>query len=454
MTAARILVVDDDRTVRETLVATLDETGFLARGADGIDSARRILGDQAFDAMLLDIRLRDGDGLALLGELRVAHPKLPIVMATAYGDSGRTIEAMRLGAFEYVTKPFDLPRLLEVIERAVRVRAPARLSSDVQTADLVGSSGTMLEVWKAIGRVAASEVPALITGETGVGKELVARAIHAHSDRRDAPFVAVNIAALPPTLVESELFGHEKGAFTGALARREGRFESAGSGTLLLDEIGDLDPAIQTKLLRVLENGEFQRVGGQETLRSQARILAATSRPVVPGSRGATLREDLYYRLGVVRIEVPPLRDRRSDVPALVDAFLRRARGPRRAVSEAAMDRLVAHDWPGNVRELRHVIENACVMSSSEVLDDRDLRLPEPRGETRVAGAHDLDLKRTLQRVERELIERALARAPGNRAEAARLLGIRRALLYARLREFGMLAPGDADDDARASKPE
>jgi DNA-binding NtrC family response regulator len=259
-----ILIVDDDRVVRESLATTLIEAGYRTEMADGVRAARALVESTALDAVLLDIRLRDGDGLALLAELRRTHAHLPIIMATAYGDSDRTIAAMKGGAFEYVTKPFDLPKLLEAIRRAVHSPGRAHLPEpSPEGVALVGSSATMLEVWKALGRAAASDAPVLVTGESGVGKELVARAIHANSERAQSPFVAVDIAALAPALVESELFGHEKGASTGAVARREGRFELASRGTLFLDEIGDLDRAMQTKLLRVLENGSFERVGSQ-----------------------------------------------------------------------------------------------------------------------------------------------------------------------------------------------
>jgi DNA-binding NtrC family response regulator len=291
-------------------------------------------------------------------------------------------------------------------------------------------------------------VPVLITGESGTGKELVARAIHDH-EQPDRPFVPVNLAALQSTLIESELFGHERGAFTGAVARREGRFEIATDGTLFLDEIGDLEGSLQTKLLRVLEDGGYERVGGAARLESHARIISATSRPVTPGQPGSTLREDLYYRLAVLRIDVPPLRERRQDIPLLVQTFLRRMEAvgaPARAVSDAAMDLLTEHDWPGNVRQLRHVLESACVMSSADVLDEGAFDL----GPARVAKvAHpvptlgeDLDLRQNLERLERELIARALDRAHGNRAEAARILGIRRAQLYARMLHLGMREAG------------
>jgi len=447
-----ILIVDDERVIRDGLVRSIKSAGFETRAAEGVVQARAEIARGGIDGILLDIRLKDGSGLELLSELRLSHPSLPVIMATAYGDSERTIEAMKLGAFDYLTKPFDLDRLIETLRRAVSaapaVSPPSPLLAAEDGVRLVGSSAKMLAVWKAIGRAASSLVSVLITGESGTGKELVARAVHEHSARKGAPFVAVNIAALPATLVESELFGHEKGAFTGAAARREGRFEAAAGGTLFLDEIGDLDLALQTKLLRVLQEGTFERVGSQETIRSTARIVAATSRPVLPKSPGVTLREDLFYRLAVLHIELPPLRERRSDIPVLVQSFLQHLAGPRRAVSEAAMARLLAHDWPGNVRELLHVLERASVMSASEVLDEADLALPAAATSAPVSAASavsdgdgdgdDLDLRRATAILERRLIARALTRSAGNRAEAARLLGIGRPNLYAKMRELGI----------------
>ena len=455
-----ILVVDDDRTIREGLVRTIAASGAALgvtggvrpRPDEGVVEARAELARGGIDAVLLDVRLKDGDGIELLAELRRAYPALPVVMATAYGDSERTIQAMKLGAFDYVTKPFDLDVLFATLRRALNapaVAAPPALEQEAEGVSLIGSSARMLAVWKAIGRAATSAVSVLITGESGTGKELVARAIHEHGARKGAPFVAVNIAALPPTLVESELFGHERGAFTGAAARREGRFEAAAGGTLFLDEIGDLDLSLQTKLLRVLQEGTFERVGSQEQLRSTARIVAATSRPVLPKAPGATLREDLFYRLAVLHLELPPLRERKSDIPLLVQAFLRRLPGPRRAVSERAMARLSAYAWPGNVRELHHVIERAAVMSTSEVLDEGDFELigaEAPREEPRAAAVdpsdpEDLNLKRATDALERRLIQKALERAGGNRAEAARLLGIGRPNLYAKMKDLGMALP-------------
>jgi two-component system, NtrC family, response regulator AtoC len=439
-----VLVIDDDRSIRDGLASALDEAGYRVRTADGVVTGRAAVARGGVDAALLDIRLRDGDGLDLLAELRRDAPSVPVIMATAYGDSDRTIMAMKLGAFDYVTKPFDLDALLATVARATSAPAAARVERGPDETAFVGASLAMLDVWKAIGRAAASSAPVLITGESGVGKDLVARTIHAHSARRDAPFVPVNVAALAPTLVESELFGHERGAFTGAATAREGRFELASSGTLFLDEIGDLEPAMQTRLLRVLEDGGYERVGGNTRLVSRARIVSATSRPVTPGAPSTTLREDLFYRLSVVRIEVPPLRRRRVDIPLLIDAALRRAGGARRAISEAAMRALTEYDWPGNVRQLLHVVESACVMSAAEVLDVRDFAISgAPTGDVaNLPDDGDLDLRRNLEALERRLILRAIERAQGNRAQAARLLGIRRALLYARARRFGLF-----DDD-------
>lgn len=433
-----VLVVDDERLVREGLASALAQAGYAVRINDGIAAARIAIAESEPACVLLDIRLRDGDGLSFLDELRRAHPALPVVMATAFGDSERAIQAMKSGAFNYVTKPFDLDALLAIVSRAVHVPQPVASSGvELGNGTLIGSSARMLEVWKAMGRASASDVPVLITGETGVGKELVAHAIHANSDRSKEPFVAVNIAALPATLIESELFGHEKGAFTGATQRREGRFELAGGGTLFLDEIGDLDLPLQTKLLRVLQDGVFERVGGQTSCQSRARVIAATSRLVAPKAPGSTMREDLFYRLGVIEIVVPPLRERRSDIPLLVQAFLARMKGPRRAVSEDGMRKLVAARWPGNVRELLHVLERAAVMSTAEVLDAADFAI-DAETPGHLGADDDLDLRAATARLERELIEKALARASGNRAEAARLLGIARPQLYAKMKDLGM----------------
>jgi DNA-binding NtrC family response regulator len=445
-----VLVVEDEPGLRQGLCDVIVAMGLEAVPAAGLADARAAMAGRAIDCVLLDIRLRDGDGLDFLGELRgkagrdapVDAPlEVPVIVATAYGDSERTIRAMRDGAFDYLTKPFDLPALRAAVSRALKQRelaqgaAPARPLPETR-GDLVGTSAAMLAVWKLIGRAAASRAPVLITGETGTGKELVARAIHAYSDRAGAPFVAVNLAALPPTLIESELFGHERGAFTGATARRSGRIEAAGQGTLFLDEIGDLDPALQTKLLRVVQEGTFERVGGNDAVPAPARLIAATSKPVRPGTAGAALREDLYYRLAVIEIDLPPLRVRRSDIPLLVAHALRST--PARAVSEEAMQRLTAYTWPGNVRELFHVVERAAVLSGGEVIDLPNLPEPLRAAAPAPVGDDDLSMRAAVARVEKDLILRALERAGGNRSAAARLLGIARAQLYAKMEEHGI----------------
>ncbi len=447
-----VLIVEDEAGLRQGLCDVVKAMGGQPLAAAGLGEARAIVAAQPIDCVLLDIRLRDGDGLDYLGELRATARGVPVIVATAYGDSERTIRAMRDGAFDYLTKPFDLKALQATIERALNQRALAREAGPAPAPpetqqDLVGTSAAMLAVWKLIGRAAASTAPVLITGETGTGKELVARAIHAYSPRVRAPFVASNLAALPPTLIESELFGHERGAFTGATARRSGRFEAAAGGTLFLDEIGDLDPSLKTKLLRVVQEGTYERVGGNDPVTPDARLIAATNRPVRPGTPGAALREELYYRLAVIEIELPPLRARRSDIPLLVAHALRGK--PARAVSEAAMQRLLANPWPGNVRELCHVLERAAVLCASEVIDVGDLPESVRAGAPAPATLDDeeLTLHEAVGRVEKRLIERALERAKGNRSAAARLLGIGRPQLYAKMEEHGLSGPrGESSD--------
>lgn len=441
-----VLVVEDERKLRDALAGALVQAGHQAVTAAGIEAAREVISNQPVACVLLDIRLKDGDGLVFLRELREgAHRDVPVIMATAYGDSERTIQAMRDGAFDYVTKPFDLDRLLTLVDRALKQYQLAREIPTgpvpIATGSLIGASEAMLAVSKVIGRAAASDAPVLITGETGTGKELVARAIHQFSSRAPQPFVAVNLAALPPTLLESELFGHDKGAFTGATTRRQGRLELAGAGTLLLDEVGDLDLNLQTKLLRVLQEGSFERVGGGQPIRARARIIAATNKPVRPGEPAAALRDDLYYRLAVIEIHVPPLRDRRSDIPLLVAHALQGTKA--RAVTEEAMGRLMAYDWAGNVRELVHVIGRAAVMTSGEVIDSVALPAPirEPGAQRSASSRYEsMTLKEALAGFERELIIAALEQCGGNRSEAARKLGIARTHLYAKMEEHGITA--------------
>jgi DNA-binding NtrC family response regulator len=444
-----VLIVEDEAGLRAGLASAIETIGYRPLAAAGLGEARRWLERESPDCILLDIRLRDGDGLDFLAELRASPQRdIPVIVATAYGDSERTIRAMRDGAFDYLTKPFDLPALLVTVQRAVKQRALALAITpdDVRApADrpLVGTSAAMLAIWKLIGRASASMAPVLITGETGTGKELVARAIHEYGARKAQPFVAVNLAALPPTLLESELFGHERGAFTGANARRTGRFEAAAGGTIFLDEIGDLDAVLQTKLLRVLQDGAFERVGASAPIATTARVVSATNKPVRPGETAAVLREDLYYRLAVIEIHVPPLRARKSDIPLLVAHALRAS--PARAVSEEAMERLLAYDWPGNVRELVHVIERAAVLAGGEVIDAANLPDAVRARPARGDEAEPILLRDAVAQLERRLVLQALERAKGNRSEAARQLGIARAQLYAKMEEHGIATTKERD---------
>jgi DNA-binding NtrC family response regulator len=453
-----VLIVEDESGIREGLGSAVETLRFRPMLAAGLTEARQALAaGSALDCVLLDIRLKDGDGLDFLRELRAGeHADVPVIITTAYGDSERTIRAMRDGAFDYLTKPFHLPTLLATIERAVRQRVLAQeLAAPEPTpprqGGLVGSSAAMLGIWKLIGRAAASDAPVLVTGETGTGKDLVARAIHSFSSRQALPFLPVNLAALPETLLESELFGHEKGSFTGAANKRQGRFELAAGGTLFLDEIGDLSVGLQTKLLRVLQDGSYERVGGNEPLVAHARLVSATSKSVKPGSPGCVLREDLYYRLSVLEIEVPPLRARRSDIPLLVAHALRDT--PARAVSEEAMAALLDYRWPGNVRELVHVIQRAAALCGGEIIDRPNLPAQvtsadgpsaTPSADGRVAldetpaPTETVTLRDAVAQLERRMIERALLRANGNRSEAARQLGIGRPQLYAKMDEHGI----------------
>ncbi len=447
---ATVLVVDDERGIREGLSRALTAHGHRAKTAATLAEARVALTADV-DCVLLDLRLTDGDGMGFLKTLRDAGNEVPVIVATAYGDSARTIEAMRIGAFDYVTKPFDLPGLLETVDRAVRQRSLAQATPRVSEepaappGTLIGTSAAMLAVWKLIGRAAATDAPVLITGETGTGKELVARNVHLLSRRASAPFVGgePRRAAARSCWIERALRAREGRVHRRGAAQAPGRFELAEGGTLFLDEIGDLDLPLQTRLLRVMQEQGYERVGGPETLRADVRIVAATHKPVRPGLPGATLREDLYYRLAVIELELPPLRARRSDIPLLVQHALATTRA--RAVSEEAMTLLQRYAWPGNVRELLHTVQRAAAVSAAEVIDAPDLpaALREASGpresEAGAAGAYEsMPLREALASLEKHLITRALEKAGGNRAEAARILGIARPQLYVKLEEHGL----------------
>jgi len=458
---ARLLIVDDDTAFRETLAETLQGLGHdTVEAADG-RAALDVLqgggdgGGTRFDAVFLDHRMPGLDGLQTLSAMRATLARVPpVIVLTAYASGANTIEAMRLGAFDHLAKPIRRDAVAEVLARVLRVAeadgSPARRDggedADDAPGELVGPGAAMREVHKRIGLAAASAAPVLVLGETGTGKEMVARALHRHSDRADAPFVAINCSAIPRELLESELFGHVRGAFTGATGERDGCFRAADGGVLLLDEIGDMALDVQAKILRALQEGEVTPLGSHRTVKVDVRVVAATHRDLAADARAGRFRQDLLYRLDVLSIRVPPLRERRDDIVALAGHFLRRAAAPGRpkALSEGAVRRLVEHDWPGNVRELRNVMARCQALVRHDVIGAADLPLdavaPPAAGAPGALAADWLggELPATVERLERLLIADALARAHGNRAEAARRLGIHRQLLYRKIAQYGL----------------
>jgi two-component system response regulator AtoC len=451
MTGARILVAEDDARARESLCALLEEEGYRVEAAANGNEASRLLLESDFEAALLDVRMPGKDGLTLLREIR-KQPRPPAVLVmTAYGNSAVAIEAMKLGAYDYLTKPLHFDELLIQLERAVNSQRQA-LELDAYRSEesygaeveIIGNSPAMQQVYKLIGQVAPTDSTVLIRGESGTGKELIARAIHQHSARRNSRMVTVNSAAIPDTLLEAELFGYEKGAFTGAATRRKGKFETANGGTIFLDEIGELSAAMQAKLLRVLQERTIERLGSVETITLDLRILVATNRDLEHSVQQGTFREDLYYRLNVLTITVPPLRERREDIPQLANHLVRKLAARRKLppanLTPAALNLLQSREWPGNVRELEHALERALILSRGAPIASEHLAAAPAM--PAVDPFQDVPLEEGMHvlvaRLERRLIERALALAEGNRTRAAELLKISRRLLYDKLREFGI----------------
>ncbi len=448
-TKPRILVVDDDRGHRTMLRALLAGAGYEALEADdgdvGVDAVRT----HPVDAVLLDLRMPRVGGIEALEAIKAARPDLPVIVLTAYASVDTAVAAMKKGAFDYLTKPVDATDLHRVLDKALEFHRleeeirvlRERLGERFDFSSIIGRSRPMRELFEALALVAPSDATVLITGESGTGKELVANAIHQNSPRRDKPFVKVNCAALHENLLESELFGHERGAFTGAAAQRKGRFELAHGGTLFLDEIGDMSPATQAKVLRVLQEGEFERLGGSRTLKVDVRVIAATHRDLEAMVAEGAFRQDLYYRLSVVPVHLPPLRDRPEDIPLLAEHFLRiyaeKNRKPVAGFTPEAMDLLVRHPWPGNVRELQNAVERAVILCLGERITPRELppALQGPAGDEPQAPTPAGP--RTLKDAERELILRTLEETGGNRTRAAQILGISRQTLINKLKEYG-----------------
>jgi DNA-binding NtrC family response regulator len=451
----RILVVDDEPSSRLNIHDLLKAEGYIvdetSTGAEAVEFVR----GKPYDAVLLDIRMPVMDGLTALQHIHKVQHDLPVIIFTAHGTSERAIEAMKLGAFDYLTKPFDIDELLAVIKRAAEYR---KLSTDIaelrqrlgeieagnfRPDHVISKHRTMQQVFKMIGKVAPTDATVLIEGETGTGKELVANAIWYHSRRKEFPFVKVNCAAVPESLLESELFGYEKGAFTGADRQRQGWFEVADGGTLFLDEIAETSPALQSKLLRVLDRGEFQRVGGNTTLQADVRVLAATNRNLQEEVSAGRFRKDLYYRLHVVHITLPPLRERTEDIPLLVGHFLKKYGGKRNLIATGeAIELLSRYSWPGNVRELENMIERAAVLAQGACITAEHLSLPHAAlpgfAGTDLGIPGTRSLRETLKQVERDTILRALEHTKWNRTEAARLLQIDRRTLFEKIKEYNL----------------
>jgi nitrogen regulation protein NR(I) len=476
----KLLLIDDEADVQYSFRRTFDSPEIELTTATSGEEGLKLISKLNPDLVIMDIRMGGINGLETLRRLRQLDPKQLVIMMTAYGTTQTAIEAMKLGAYDYLLKPFDVPKLKQIVQAALKAARDMRqvvsyeplLESEDYNQGIIGRSEPMQNVFKLIGQLAGSDATALITGESGTGKELVARAIYHHSKRSDRPFLAINCAAIPENLLESELFGHERGAFTGATTQRIGKFEQSHLGTIFLDEIGDMSLPTQTKILRVLQSGTFERVGGNQPIQVDVRIIAATNKPLEQAVRAHHFREDLFYRLNVVRIHMPPLRERREDVRLLVNYFLTKfAQGqnqPPKSVSNDVIRALEHYHWPGNVRELENVIQRAIVVAKGEAILPSDLPpaivTPSPPVETSPAvsvaavaeaapapaqpsdlaslsralfqwARQDAKLK-IIPAVERELIINALNETKGNQVQAAKLLGITRATLRKRVEKF------------------
>jgi nitrogen regulation protein NR(I) len=471
----KLLLIDDEADVQYSFRRILDGQPIELTTAGSGEEGLKIIPRLKPDLVMMDIRMGGMNGLETLRRIRQFDSKVPVIMMTAYGTTQTAIEAMKLGAYDYLLKPFDVPKLKDLIAAALKaardmkqvVSVQSLLQNEDYDIGIIGRSEPMQNVFKLIGQLASSDATALITGESGTGKELVARAIYHHSQRSDKTFLAINCAAIPENLLESELFGHEKGAFTGASVQRIGKFEQCNGGTIFLDEIGDMSLPTQTKILRVLQSGSFERVGGNQPIKVDVRVVAATNKNLERAVSTKEFREDLFYRLNVVRIHMAPLRERQDDVPLLVDYFLKKnSRGKKIAISAEGLDLLARHQWPGNVRELENVIQRAIVVAKSDVVLPADLP-PEIRSPRSGAAKSELpavpvakaelvsenpeiqclskmlfqwarkdNKSKLLPAVERELVINALQETRGNQVQAAKLLGITRATLRKRIERY------------------
>jgi two-component system, NtrC family, response regulator AtoC len=463
----QILVVDDEANLRRVLAAQLSRDGYEVHTAPDGEAGLAVLREHHIDLVITDLRMPKMDGLELLRQALRTDPQLPVVILTAHGTVDNAVEALKTGAFDYITKPFDQAEVRTIVKKALRTRDLAETEATREEAregagarfGIIGESDAILGIYAILERVANTPTTVLITGESGTGKELVARALHENSSRKERPFIKVNCAAIPKDLMESELFGYERGAFTGAVTSKPGRFELASGGTLFLDEIAEIPVEMQVKLLRVLQESEFERVGGIKTIRVDVRLVAATNRDLKREIAAGTFREDLYYRLNVVPIALPALRDRVSDIPLLgahfVDKFNNRLKKHVSGIEPDAMDRLVSYTWPGNIRELENVLERAILFCDTQrvrlidlpvevregVMESPQKALPVATGDAKdgmLADGLKEQVKAAMSRLERELIVRALDQTGGNVTHAARLLKISRKGLQLKMKELGL----------------
>jgi len=456
---ANILIVEDEPRMRRLLEISLTEDGHSVQTAGDAESGLLHLRKASADLVLTDLKLPGMNGLEFLQEGKRLNPALPFIVMTAYGSVETAVDAMKAGASDYVLKPFTMAEMKLVINKELdvqqvrdeNVRLKEALGKRYHFQNIVGRSKKMQEVLALVERVAPTNSTVLIGGESGVGKDLIARAIHQNSRRASGPFIKINSTAIPDTLFESELFGFERGAFTGALASKPGKFELADKGTLFLDEIGDVPAAIQAKLLRVLQEREFERLGGTKTLKVDIRMLAATNRDLRAALEEGTFREDLYYRLNVVPIDIPPLREHKEDIPELVNHFLVRFAADNdkeiEGITPAALDALMEYHWPGNIRQLENSVERAVALSAGRMIDEKDIHLDTRQSKAGGAASSSagqfLPEGMTLEQWEDNMISEALRRANGNKSQAARLLGLSRNALRYRLGKLGV--PDEAD---------
>ena len=438
-----VLVIEDEEKARRVVGLQLSSDGYAVKAVGTAEEGLKLAGEA--DLVLTDLKLPGMDGLALLEKLHAQNAHLPVIVMSAFGTVEIAVEAMKKGAVDFLPKPFSLDHLTVVVEKALEVRKlrdenrelREALGQRYQFENIIGKSAPMQDIFATITRVAPTRATVLLAGESGVGKDMIARAIHQHSPRKDRPFVKINCTAIPENLMESELFGYEKGAFTGANTSKPGKFEQADTGTVFLDEIGDVPGSVQVKLLRVLQEREFERLGSNRTQHTDVRVIAATNVDLRAALEQGTFREDLYYRLNVVPMNIPPLRERKEDIPYLVEHFAKKFGGE---ISEGAMERLMSYHWPGNVRELENVVERSVLLVQGPRVEESDVKIDmAPRRSAAASGGdHFLPEGMTLDQYEQSVIREALKRANGNKSQAARLLGLTRNALRYRLAQMGI----------------